>query len=136
MYPGAIVGLPMQPRHCPRRRGHYDAYPIVHACPALLRHPPLTSPSDASPHPPPIEYCGGERISLRHSSIPLKSCPVITARPCHHCQQPPINPEDPTSLGTHAVALQDIKAPGPVQGVIRLVQVQEDHVQDIIPQGR
>ena len=68
-----------------------------------------------------IEYGGGEWISLRHSSISLKCCPVIATRPCHRRQPPPISPEDQTGSGAHAVTFQDIKAPGTVQGVTQSV---------------
>ena len=64
-----------------------------------------------------IENSGGERVSLHHSSIPLKNCLVITACPCHHCQPPKIIPEEQTFSGNHVVAFQDLKAPGPFQGV-------------------
>ena len=83
-----------------------------------------------------IEHGGGDQISLCHSTSSLKRHPVIDARLCHHFQLPPIRPEEPKGLGAHAVTFQDMKAPGPVQGVIRLVQVQEDHLQDLLPQGR
>ena len=33
------------------------------------------------------------------------------------------------------VALQDIQAPVPVQSFIRFSQVQEDHVEDLLPHG-
>ena len=39
-------------------------------------------------------------------------------------------------MGSQSVTLQDLQAPGPVQGSIRLVQVQEYHVQDLLTQGR
>ena len=38
--------------------------------------------------------------------------------------------------GTHAITLQDNQAPGPVQGILRLVQVQEDCMEELLPQGR
>ena len=89
---------------------------------ALHRHVQLVPRHHIYHH---IESGGGERISLRRSSIPLKSRPTIPARPCHHRHPPPLSPEDPTCSGDHTLTLQDLKAPGPVQGIIRLVQVQE-----------
>ena len=83
-----------------------------------------------------IEYGGGERISLRHSSSSLKRHTIIAARPCYYCQPPPIRPEEPTGSGYHSVTFQDLKASGPVQGVIRLVQVRKYHVHDLLPKGR
>ena len=85
---------------------------------------------------PHIESGGRERISLRHSSIPLKIRPTITARPCHHRQPPPIILEDLTCSGDHALTFQDLKEPGPFQGIIHLVQFQEFHAQELLPQGR
>ena len=81
-----------------------------------------------------IEYSGGERISLNHSTISLKCLPVVAACPCHHCQPPTIRLKEPIGLGAQAVTIQDLNAPGPLQGVVRLVQVQGDHVQDLLPQ--
>ena len=75
-----------------------------------------------------IEYGGGERISLRHSASSLKLRTVVSARPFHHRQPPPIRMEELKGSGAHAVTFQYIKAPGPVQGFI-----QEDHVQDLLP---
>ena len=48
----------------------------------------------------------------------------------------PVCLEEPPGSGYHAVPLQYIQEPGHVQGVIRLVQVQEDQVQDLLHQGR
>ena len=36
----------------------------------------------------------------------------------------------------HAIYLQDTQAPGPIQGVVSFVQVQEDCMEDRLPQGR
>ena len=83
-----------------------------------------------------IEYGVRERISLRHSTSSLKRHPVVAACPFHHCQTPPICLEEPTGSGAHAVTFQDIKVPGPAQGFIRLVQIQEYQIQDILPKGR
>ena len=63
-----------------------------------------------------IEYGGGERISLRHSTSSLKRHPVIANHPCHHRQPPPIRLGDTTGSGSNAVTFQDLNAHGPVQG--------------------
>ena len=45
------MGLTMKPCHRPNRRGNYDAYPLVHAHPAIPR-PPQSPPFSAAPlHP-------------------------------------------------------------------------------------
>ena len=83
-----------------------------------------------------IKSGGGERISLCFSALSPKRRPVVSACLCYHCQLPPICLEEPTVPGDHAVTFQYIRTPGPVQVVISLVQVQEDHLQDLLLQGR
>ena len=36
----------------------------------------------------------------------------------------------------YAITLKDTQAPGPVQGIVSLVQVQEDCMEDRLPQDR
>ena len=83
-----------------------------------------------------IEYGGGERISLCYSTLSPKLLPVVSARHCYHRQPPLICLEEPMGPGAHTVTFQDIQAPEPIQCVIRLVQFQEDHLQDLLTQGR
>ena len=35
----------------------------------------------------------------------------------------------------YSITLQDTQAPGPVQGIVILVQVQEDRMEDLLPRG-
>ena len=48
----------------------------------------------------------------------------------------PITAEEVEEKRPHAISLHDIQTPGPVQGFVRLVQVQEDRVKDLLPHGR
>ena len=47
----------------------------------------------------------------------------------------PVPSEEAESPGTHAISLQDIHTPGPVKGVLSLVQAQEDHMRDLLHNG-
>ena len=60
---------------------------------------------------------------------------VVFYLPYHHLEPIPVPVEEAEGHGTHAIYLQDIQEPGPVQGFIRLVQVQEDRVKDLLPHG-
>ena len=48
----------------------------------------------------------------------------------------PITAEEVEEKRPHAISLHDIQTPGPVQGFVRLLQVQEDRVKDLLPHGR
>ena len=96
---------------------HHHRHPVTHHC--IHHH---------------IENGGGYWVSLCHSPSLLECCPIIPARPCYHFQPTQVCLEDPACLGSHAVAFQDLKAPEPFHAIIRLVQVQVDHVQDLLPQ--
>ena len=48
----------------------------------------------------------------------------------------PVRPQEPERPGSHAVSFQDTKAPVPVQGAIRLLEVQEYGTKDCIPDLR
>ena len=45
----------------------------------------------------------------------------------------PIPAEEAEGPGNHAISNQDLQAPGPVHGGLRLVQVQEYHLKDLLP---
>ena len=83
-----------------------------------------------------IEYGGGQRVPLRHSPESLERRPVVAPCARYHPQPIPVYPEDVAVSRPHAISLQDFQAYVPVQGVIRLVKVQKDHVQDLLPHGR
>ena len=48
----------------------------------------------------------------------------------------PIPAEEAEVPGTHTIYLQDVQAPGPVQCIVYLLQVQEDCMDHCLPQGR
>ena len=104
--------------------------PLLHA---LYRHRHLVSYHRIHHH---IKYGGGEQISLYHTPRSMKHNPIVSACLCFHFQPPPIRLEEPPGSGAHAVPFQDLQSLVPVQSVIHLVQVQEDHVQDLLLQGR
>ena len=53
----------------------------------------------------------------------------------HHLESIPITAGEVEGPGPHFISLQDIQAPGPVQGVVHLVQLQEYRVKDLLPHG-
>ena len=68
-----------------------------------------------------IEYGGGEQISLNHSTRSLKRRPVVAAPPLSPLSAASNTSGEADKLGGPHHNLQDLKAPGPVQGIIRLV---------------
>ena len=59
----------------------------------------------------------------------------LPPRPLHHLESLPIPAEEAEGHRTHDISNQDLQAPGPVHGVLRLEQVQEYHVKDLLPHG-
>ena len=59
----------------------------------------------------------------------------VPPHPRHHLEPLPVPAEEVEGPGTHAISLQDLQAPGPVQGVVRLVQVQKDRVKYLLHHG-
>ena len=82
-----------------------------------------------------IENCGRQWIALVHPYFSTEVCTVVPSRPRHHTQPRPIQLEELKGRGTHAITLQYTQAPGPVQRIISLLQVQEDRVEDLLHQG-
>ena len=80
-----------------------------------------------------VEDGGGQRVPLRHPPEAMELRPVAPPRLHDHPQPTPVCPEDPESLMPHAVAIQYLQESGPIQGAISLVQVQNYHVQDLLP---
>ena len=67
-----------------------------------------------------IKYGGGQRVALRHTSLPFERHAVIPPRSGQHGQVAPVGPQHPPGVRADNVALQDLQAPGPVQSVITL----------------
>ena len=83
-----------------------------------------------------IKNGGRQWVALGNPSLSAERCTIVTSRPCHHPQSCPILSEEAKGPGAHAITLQDIHAPGPVQGVLNLGQVQEYFMEDRLHQGR
>ena len=77
-----------------------------------------------------------DTVVLCHTSFPFKHRAVITPRSGHHGQAASVGIQQPPGVRDNAAALQDLQAPGPVQSVVHFIQVQEDHVEDLLPHGR
>ena len=63
----------------------------------------------------------------------LKGGGIIFPRLHNHGDPSPECPENPESLGDHTVSHQDIETPVPVQGVVPLLEVQEDLTENRLP---
>ena len=48
----------------------------------------------------------------------------------------PVPVEEAEGPSPHNIYLQDLQAPGPFQGIVIFVQVQEYHVKDLLPHVR
>ena len=83
-----------------------------------------------------IEDGGQQRVPLRHASIPAEGFSLLPSHPIHHLDPLPVTAKEAEGPGTHTIYLQDIQAHGHIQGVLCLVQVQENRVKDLLPHGR
>ena len=83
-----------------------------------------------------IENGGQQWVALGHPSLSTEGYTVVPSRPFHHPQPHPTLPEEAKGPGPHNITLQDTQAPRHVQGIVSLVQVQEDRMEDRLPQGR
>ena len=82
-----------------------------------------------------IEDGGQKWISLFHASFSTEGFSVLPYCLHHHLNPIPIPAEEAEGPGPHAISLQDVQEPGPVKGIICLVQVQEDCVEHHLPYG-
>ena len=103
-------------------------------CPPPLFPLPVT-PSGRPLHPHHIEYGGRQWVDLSHASLSAEGFSVVPPQPCYHLKSLPIPAQKKEGPGTHAIFPQDFQAPGPVQGIVCLVQVQEDRMEDRLPHG-
>ena len=71
-----------------------------------------------------VEYRGKEGIALRHSKEPLEGGDMVPPILGHHDELSPVCPEGRNLLGYQVLLIQNVQAPMPVQGVIRLLGVQ------------
>ena len=60
---------------------------------------------------------------------------VVPSRTYQYPELLPVPVEEEEGPGIHAISLQDLQAPGTVQGVVHLVQFQEDQVKDLPHHG-
>ena len=85
---------------------------------------------------PHIENGGRQCVALGHPYLYAEGCTVVPSGPNHHPQPNPIQLEETKGPGTHSIPLQDTQESGPVQGILRLVKVQEGPMEDLPPEGR
>ena len=83
-----------------------------------------------------IEDCGRQWVALSNASLSAEAFSVLTSRLHHHLQTLPIPMEEAEGPGPHTIFLQDFHSPGPFQENVCLVQVQEDSMDNRLPQGR
>ena len=70
-----------------------------------------------------IGECGGQRVSLCHSTIPFEWEAKVSAGPGHHGQPVPVCPKDPECLGDDPMCFENIEACVPIQGIILIMEV-------------
>ena len=83
-----------------------------------------------------IENGGRRWVALGNPYLSAEGCSILPSRPRNHIQPHPILLEEANGPGPHVTTLQDTHASGPVQGIVSLVQVQDDRTEDHLPQGR
>ena len=71
-----------------------------------------------------IEDGGLLWITLCDASLSAEGFSVVPSCPGHHIYLIPIPAREAEVPGTHAIYLRDVHAPGPVQGIVCLVQFQ------------
>ena len=83
-----------------------------------------------------VEDCGGQGVALRHALAPLERASEVSAGPDHHGQLVPVRPQELERTGTNPIRRNNIKASIPIQGIICLLEVQENFKEDRLPHDR
>ena len=73
-----------------------------------------------------IEDGGQQWVALSYASLSAEGLYVVPYLLYHHLQPISIPAEEAEGPGPHAISLPYVQAPEPVQGIVCLVQVQED----------
>ena len=83
-----------------------------------------------------IEDRGVQGIALCHALVPLEKASKVSAVPGHHGQSVPVCTKKSERPGTNPVSRKNLKAYVPIQGIICLLEVQENLKEDRLPHGR
>ena len=124
---GNMVSMTCRPCRWARSVGHADRLPHIVFSPTRSNNPTRVAKAHCSQR--------GSDDATRPSSAWKRVAWCLPSRPCHHRGFAAVRPQQPSYPLSHPISLQDFQAPGPVQGVIRLGQFQEDHVQYFLPHG-
>ena len=73
--------------------------------------------------------------SLRHASVPLERAPEVTASPGYHGQLVPVRPKESERPGTELASRKNLKASISIQGIICLLDMQENLEEYRLPHG-
>ena len=95
-----------------------------HLCALLCFHHHRRPVSDYGVHKQ-VEELGGEGVSLGHSTVPLEGEVVVSAGSVHHVKPNPVCLEDLERPGADPICHDNLEASVPIQGVIRILEVQE-----------
>ena len=71
-----------------------------------------------------------------HAYLSVEGFSVLPSCPRHHLQPLPIPAEEAEVPRPHNIFLQDFQAPGLLQDIVYLVQVQEGRMEYRLPHGR
>ena len=69
-----------------------------------------------------IEDGGLQQGGMCHASLPMERFSIVPFCPCHHLEPLPVSAEETECPVPHAISIQDINVPEPVQSVVHLVR--------------
>ena len=82
-----------------------------------------------------IENCGVQGVSLGYTAVSIEGGDTITLDLYHHRGLDPVHPENPEHPRAHSIFHHNIERQVPVQGALRLLEVQEYITENILPRG-
>ena len=82
-----------------------------------------------------IEDRGGKGVVLRHTLVPLEWASEVSADSGHHGQSAPVRLKESECPGTNPVRCEKLEGFTLIQGIICLLEVQENIEEDRLPHG-
>ena len=82
-----------------------------------------------------IEYHGGQRVALGYPTVSLKGGGKVSSSLRYHLQLIPVCVARTGVSGSHAIYRQDVESPVPVQGIVRLMEIQGNGAKDRLTHG-
>ena len=82
-----------------------------------------------------IENCGVQGVSLGYTAASIEGGDTIVPVLYHHCDTEQLHPENPEHPRANFTFHHNIERQVPVQGALRLLEVQEYITENILPRG-